>query len=255
MKKIVIIEDEEIAAGRLIKMVADLIPDASFLGPIDTISAAVEFLSTQPSPDLIFLDIQLADGLSFEIFRQVQVSSPVIFTTAFDEFAIRAFELNSIDYLLKPIEKPKLKASIEKFQTVSEYYQSGRDKTLQEVIKNILPASPGFKRRFLVSRGDVLLPLGIEEIVCFMAEDKMVMLYTRDGKKYLVNYTLDALENQLDPADFFRINRFCIIHSQAIVKVHSFFNYKLKVELHPHVSDDLVVSRSRSMAFKTWLGY
>lgn len=254
MKRILIIEDEEIAAARLMQMVARLIPDAVFDGPLESVSQSVSYLRSNSAPDLIFLDIQLADGLSFNIFQQVKVLSPVIFTTAFDEYAIRAFELNSIDYLLKPIDNQKLAASINKYSSISQFYSFGNDKMYFEILKTMSSNQNSYKKRFLVSKGDVLVPLSVDEIAYFLAEDKLVFLYTVDGRKYIVNYSLDALETQLDPQQFFRVNRHCILNSISIVKVHSFFNYQLKVEVVPSISGELLVSRSRSANFKNWLG-
>lgn len=254
MKKILIIEDEDLAAKRLIQILKRLMPDSEISGPLESISESVRYLSSGNVPNLIFLDIQLADGLSFDIFQKVNILSPVIFTTAFDEYAIKAFELNSIDYLLKPIDEKKLKISLEKFKNVSQFYSTSPEfSSLKELLKTVQIHKENYKSRFLVSKGDALIPLTCDDIAYFLAEDKTVMLYTFDGKKYLINYTLDSLENQLNPSNFFRINRHCIVNLNSIHKVHNYFNYKLKVEVHPPLKEELIVSKSKSAEFKEWM--
>lgn len=253
MTRILIIEDEEIAAKRLIQLVKKLIPDSQIEGPLESVEQSVQYLSTNPAPDLLFLDIQLADGISFNIFQKVTVLSPVIFTTAYDEYAIKAFELNSIDYLLKPIDEAKLKASIGKFNNISKFYSSADFLSLKNLLKSVHIQKEAYKNRFLVSKGDALIPVNCDEIAYFVAEDKLVLLYTCDGKKFIINYTLDSLESQLNPAKFFRINRHCIVNSKSIQKVHNYFNYKLKVEVHPPSTEELIVSKSRTTEFKEWM--
>jgi DNA-binding LytR/AlgR family response regulator len=254
MKKILIIEDEDLAAKRLMQIIKHLMPDSEIAGPLESVSQSVEYLTNNAAPDLIFLDVQLADGLSFNIFQNVNILSPVIFTTAFDEYSIKAFELNSIDYLLKPIDEKKLKISLDKFNNISKFYSSSPEFTsLKELLKTVSVSKENYKRRFLVTKGDSLIPLTCNDIAYILAEDKIVMLYTFDGKKYIINYTLDSLEDQLDPCDFFRINRHCILNSNSIHKVYNYFNYKLKVEVHPPLSEDLIVSKSRTTEFKEWM--
>lgn len=253
MNNILVIEDEDIAANRLIQMLRKLVPGASIYGPLESVTQSIEYLSTNLAPDLILLDIHLADGLSFNIFQQIKIPSPIIFTTAFDEYAIRAFELNSIDYLLKPIDINKLKNSIDKFNTLTRYFGSTADDTLKELITSIKTKRNAFKNRFLVSKGDALIPLTTEDIAYFIAEEKLVFLYTINAKKYIINYTLDALEAQLNPQHFFRINRQCILNSNCIIKVHNYFNYKLKIEVQPPVTEELIVSKSRTSEFKNWM--
>ncbi|HEY4784726.1 MAG TPA: response regulator, partial [Bacteroidales bacterium] len=183
--KALIIEDEDLAAKRLVKLLKELEPDMEMHGPIDTIEGAVKHLQTSPGYDLIFLDIQLADGKSFLIFDQVEINIPVIFTTAYDEYAIRAFELNSIDYLLKPIHMEKLGNALGKFKKIREFYSQGNaNKDLLRMVRS-LQAQTLYKSRFLVNKGDTLLPLSIDEIAYFYAEDKVVFLTTLENKRYL----------------------------------------------------------------------
>lgn len=253
MKSILVIEDEEIAAKRLIQLIEKLMPNAEIYGPIESVVQGVEYLSTNQSPDLIFLDIQLADGLSFNIFQQVNILAPVIFTTAFNEYAIKAFELNSIDYLLKPIDENKLRLALEKFENISGFYHSTEISSFKELLKTIHTHKSNYKSRFLVSKADSLFPINSDDVAYILAEDKLVLLYTKDGKKFIINYTLEALEEQLDPKNFFRINRHCIVNSGSILKVHNYFNYKLKIEVLPPVSEELIVAKSRTSEFKEWL--
>ncbi len=254
MKKILVIEDEDIAAKRLINIIKRLMPNSEISGPLDSISGSISYLSNNPPPDLLFLDIHLADGMSFEIFEHVKIPSPIIFTTAFDEFAIKAFELNSIDYLLKPIDKKKLAASIVKYNSINKYYsQSDEMLQLKSIILSLNANSSKYKSRFLVSKGDLLFPIQTDTIAYFIAEDKVVQLYTSDNKKYIINYTLDSLEEKLDPEYFFRINRHCIISLKSVHKVHNYFNYKLKIEVIPPSSEELIVSKSRTTEFKQWM--
>lgn len=253
--KILIVEDEEPAAERLTKMVKEIEPEADIHGPIDSVSATVAHLNSKPVYDLILLDIQLADGKSFTIFEECNVITPVIFTTAYDEYALQAFELNSIDYLLKPINREKLKSSLEKFKKLKEYYGvENPNNQLYEMIRSLKTSgTPMHKDRFLVSKGDVLVPVKVSEVACFYAEDKEVFLITYDNKRFIIPFTIEELSIKLDPQIFFRVNRQFIISSDAIRKVHNYFNFKLKVELFIDPKLEIIVSRSKTSAFKAWM--
>jgi two-component system LytT family response regulator len=253
--KILIIEDEELAADRMKQLLAEFEPESELAGPFDTVTSSIAHLKVVNDYDLIFLDIQLADGKSFAIFEAVQVDIPVIFTTAFDEFALQAFDLNSIDYLLKPINKEKLKLSLEKFRKIRNYFGSeSPNNGLYEMIKNLkAPAETVYKDRFLISKGDSMVPVKVNEITCFYAEEKVVFLLTRDNRRYIIPNTLEQLESRLDPRFFFRVNRQFILSGEAIHKVHNYFNFKLKVELVPDPGIDIIVSRSRGADFKAWM--
>ena len=185
----------------------------------------------------------------------MKVEAPVIFTTAYDEYTIKAFELNSIDYLLKPINLEKLQWSLEKFRKVRQYYNNenfnGQLKSLVNAIK--IQAEEAYKTRFLVNKGDVLLPIAINDIAYFYAEDKALFLVTKENKKHLINFSLEDLEQKLDPKFFFRVNRQFIISVEAINKVHNYFNYRLKLELRPAPKTDVIVSKSRTSEFKAWM--
>lgn len=253
--KVLLVEDEELAASRLSQLIREIEPDVETFGPIDTVSATVSHLKTDPVYDLIFLDIQLADGKSFSIFDQCKVDTPVIFTTAYDEYAMQAFELNSIDYLLKPVDRDKLITSLEKFRRLKEYYgASNPNDQLYEVISNLkFPKSQVYKDRFLISKGDSMIPVKVSEIACFYAEDKEVFLHTHDNRRHIIPNSIDELSAKLDPKFFFRVNRQFMISAEAIRKVHNYFNFKLKVELLVDSKLEIIVSRARTSAFKAWM--
>lgn len=253
--KILIVEDEELAAKRLEQLVKEIEPSAEISGPIDTVSLAVAHLNQKPVYDLILLDIQLADGKSFSIFEACEVSTPVIFTTAYDEYALKAFELNSIDYLLKPVNKEKLKSSLEKFKRLKEYYGTENPNLqLYEMLRNLrAPEKPIYKDRFLINKGDSMLPIRVSEIACFYAEDKEVIMLTNDKKRYFIPYSIEDLSTRLDPKIFFRANRQFIISAEAVNKVHNYFNFKLKVEIYADPDLEIVVSRARTSDFKAWM--
>jgi two-component system, LytTR family, response regulator LytT len=253
--KVLIVEDEELAAERLAQLIKEIEPDAEICGPFDTVAATIAHLNTNPAYDLIFLDIQLADGKSFSIFEECPVVTPVIFTTAFDEYAMQAFDLNSIDYLLKPVKREKLKLSIEKFRKLKEYYGSENpNDQLYEMIRNLkIRKLPDYKDRFLISKGDAMIPVKASEIACFFAEDKEVLLCTHDNKRYIIPYSIEELSTKLDPKLFFRVNRQFIIAVDGIRKVHNYFNFKLKVEITVDPKLEIIVSRAKTTAFKAWM--
>ncbi|SEI83045.1 two component transcriptional regulator, LytTR family [Dyadobacter koreensis] len=250
MTTILIVEDENPAAKRLIKLVKEILPDCEIFGNLDTITSAVEWLSNNAQPDLIFLDIQLADGISFEIFEHVKVESPIIFCTAFDQYAIKAFKLNSIDYLLKPVDPEELKNAIKKFQ-------SGRkapEITLDQIKVLLQPIQKVYKNRFLVKVGERIQTIAIEEIGYFYSEDKVTFLMTRHGKKFIIDYTLDEVEAMLNPDGFFRLNRKYISSVDAIREVFTYSNSRLKIQLDQCLDNDILISREKMQPFKTWLG-
>ena len=256
--RIVIVEDEQPAARRLKKMLEELDPEIQILATLDSVESTVRWLQTEEMPDLMFMDIMLADGLSFDIFQQVPVKSPVIFTTSYDEYALQAFKVNSVDYILKPITKEDLERSIQKFQTLKESFASNPVSPaidVQALAKAIQGQNPGasYKSRFLVKHGQRLLSIPVEQIAFFMAEDKVVFLFTIDNHKYVVDYSLDELENLLDSTMFFRANRQFTIPLHSIDAVHSYFNGKLKVQLKKYEDKEVIVSREKASVFKQWL--
>lgn len=253
--RILIIEDEDLAADRLKKLLLEIEPTAEISGPVDTVSGAIEHLKLKTDYDLIFLDIQLADGRSFHIFNETDPGVPVIFTTAFDEYALQAFELNSIDYLLKPVNRAKLKAALEKYSRVRSLYNgTNPNQQLMEILRNInKKADPQYRQKFLINQGDSMIPVKSIEIACFYAEEKVVFMLTKENKRHLIPNTLDELETSLDPKQFFRVNRQFIISGDCIKKIHTYFNYKLKVNMLPNPGIEIIVSRSRSAQFKNWM--
>lgn len=251
--KIVIIEDEAPAARRIAQLIKECRPNAEILGPLDSVEAAVEWCSKHAAPDLAFMDIQLADGLSFEIFEATTIKCPVIFTTAYDEYAIKAFKVNSIDYLLKPINKTDLGAAFDKYDQLRAAATPTFD--ISELVKNFSRQND-YKTRFLVKQGQRLIPIDIENVAYFFAEDKLVFLVTTDNHKYIVDYTLEQLEGQLNPQHFFRANRKVITTLAAVKDIHLSFNGKLKLYLKPDFTgkEEIFVSRERASDFKSWLG-
>lgn len=247
--KILIIEDEKPAANRLIRLLQEYFPEDQLIGNLDTISSAIRWLSENPSPDLLFCDIQLADGLSFEIFKKVKVKAPVIFTTAYDQYAIQAFQVNAIDYLLKPIDPKDLERAIEKFK--SRKIQPNLD---LELIKSLLQLQEkSFKSRFLVRFGEKIQSIPVEEIAFFFSEERVTFLQTEAGKKFVLDSTLEQIENQVDPEVFFRINRKYLCRIESVEEVFSYSNSRLKVKLHHCPDKDILISREKVAEFKAWL--
>ena len=245
-----IIEDEKVAAERLSGLIKKYDRSIEITGIIQSVAKAVHWLNTNREPDLIFMDIQLADGLSFEIFEQTIVKTPVIFTTAFDEYALKAFKVNSIDYLLKPIDQGELNNAIDKFKeshTHKEIPAQVFDNILHTLTKN-------FKNKFVIKVGEHIKVFSVNDVQCFYSMEKYTFLQNNEGRDYAVNYSLDQLEELLDPDRFFRINRKYIIASPAIKDIISYSNSRLRVKLNSNESDDLIVSREKVQDFKNWLG-
>lgn len=247
--RILIIEDEKPAANLLIKRILPHFPDAEIFGNLDSISASINWLESQPKPDLIFCDIQLSDGDSFEIFKNVTISTPIIFTTAFDQYAIQAFQVNAIDYLLKPIDPEDLARAVEKFK--ANQIQS----TLElSMLKDLLtPKKTSYKTRFLVKFGDKIQSIPVEQSSYFLSEERVTFLVTKEGKKYVLEYTLEQTESLVDPYKFFRLNRKYLISNEAIDSIHSYSNSRLKVKLKKCDDSDILVSRDKVADFKKWL--
>jgi len=250
--KVLIVEDEKSAAKRLISLLHDIDPSIEILQVIDTVKRTAEWCLENNAPDLLFLDIQLADGLSFEIFDIVDVACPVIFTTAYDQYALKAFEVYSIDYLLKPIDKEKLNRAIEKFKKIV-----GSDDTLPDtaMIQNALEMmrEKSYKERFIVKYGEHIKSIPIDQICCFFSEEKVTFFKTNEGRKYVVDYTVEQIDAMLDPGKFFRINRKYIINVEAIEDVVVYSNSRLKLMVQHFRDMDLIVAREKVPDFKNWL--
>lgn len=252
--KVLIIEDEKNAAIRLSNLIKNINPEIEILDYLGSIESSVKWLVTNPQPDIVFLDIQLEDGLSFRIFDKVKVDCPIIFTTAFDEFAIKAFELNSIDYLLKPITEEKLIKSINKLKKLENSFNSGLLRSqMAEMLKTYQNPEIKYKTRFLIHKTEGLVIVPIEDVAYFIAENKEVQLITYNNEHHFVNDSLDKLEKQLNPDFFFRINRQYILSINSIEKITNYFNYKLKLTLKPATDNDIIVGRKKVKEFKEWL--
>ncbi|MEY4934515.1 MAG: hypothetical protein RIS64_874 [Bacteroidota bacterium] len=249
--KIILIEDEAPAAKQLTKLLTQLDPTIFVLETLDSIEGATTWLRNFPAPDAIFMDIQIADGLSFEIFNRVQITCPVVFTTAFDQYAVKAFRVNAIDYLLKPLEISELAIVLNKLKNkIAPNYSID----LFQTIANQFMKPPTFKTRFLIKQSATLTFVETNEIAYFFSEDGVTQFYTFQNKKYLIEQTLDELENQLNPTQYFRINRKMIVAIKCIKKISPYFNSRLKLELNPPYAEDIFVARERVAEFKTWLG-
>jgi DNA-binding LytR/AlgR family response regulator len=247
--KCLIVEDEKVAAERLGKLISQIDSSIEIVSVIQSVKKSVEWLQSNPHPDFIFMDIQLADGLSFEIFEQAIVDSPVIFTTAYDEYALKAFKVNSIDYLLKPIDTGELKAAIDKFKEKHRPVQVS-----PQIFDNILhKLTNTHKSKFVIKVGEHLKVFMADEIQCFYSMEKATFLQNLQGRDYAISYSLDQLEELLDPAKFFRISRKYIVAFKSIKDIVSYSNSRLLLRLETNNSDDLVISRERVGAFKEWL--
>ena len=248
---IIIIEDEKPAARLLQRKVEKLGLPINIL--LHSVEQSVEWFQNNVHPDLIFLDIQLSDGLSFEIFEKVEIKSTVIFTTAYDEYALRAFKLNSIDYLLKPIDEDDLTIAISKFKN---QFQKNLISNLDfDAIKRMLvnPVDRTFKKRFTIKLGQQLKMINIDEVECFYSENKGTYLHTFDNRNYLLDTTLEQLETEIDMEDFFRVSRKFIVPMKAIKEIQIYSNSRLKVILPSYKDDEVIVSREKVQDFKTWL--
>ncbi|MDO7887064.1 LytR/AlgR family response regulator transcription factor [Hymenobacter cheonanensis] len=265
--RILILEDEYPAAERLQRLLAQAAPEAAVLAVLDTVAGAVEWLATHPAPDLILSDIQLADGLSLDVFAQTVVRSPVIFTTAYDQYALQAFRANGIDYLLKPLKLTELQAALAKLLFFKEKPGVRNEEPTPAAaspgpqasfsLERLLDALPQpqrpYKTRFLVRQGDHLLPLPATEAAWFQSRHDTTTLATHDGRRFVVEYTLEQLESLLDPRQFFRLNRQLMAQLPAVRRLVPHFGGKLLVELAPAPTDEILVSKEKASAVKHWL--
>ena len=249
--KVLIIEDEKPAARRLNRMLET--HSVSVLEVLHSVEEAIVWFSNNPHPDLIFLDIQLSDGLSFEIFEAVTIQSAVIFTTAYDEYALQAFSLNSIDYLLKPIEEEALAQALAKYTTLREPQQSLHE-SMDEIRKMLTePDAAKYKKRILTRVGAHIKMIPLQDVVCIYSEDKATYVHTSEKRRYLLDTSLEQLQTELDPSKFFRINRKYIIALEAIADITAYSNSRFKLTLQGFDSQDIIVARERVKDFKLWL--
>lgn len=252
LNKILIVEDEKPNADRLKRLLSKLRPHAEILAVEDSVASAVQWLEENPSPDIIMLDIQLADGLSFEIFNQIEIKCPVIFTTAYDEYAVKAFKYNSIDYLLKPVEEEELETALKHYETFMETIPFVGT-AIEGLLNYIQPKD--YRKRFLLAHRDGYKTLLSEDVLYFFTELGVSRAVLKNGSTDIVPQTLEELEKQLDPKMFFRANRQFIINIDSVQQISNYFNGKLKLELIKHPDIEVIVSREKASALKAWMDY
>ncbi|WP_297333468.1 LytTR family DNA-binding domain-containing protein [Flavobacterium sp.] len=249
---VIIIEDEKPAARLLQRKLQKLDIQAQVM--LHSVEEAIEWFNNNTHTDLIFLDIQLSDGLSFEIFDNITINSAVIFTTAYDEYALRAFKLNSIDYLLKPIDEEELALAIDKYRQ-HRPQQQNLSLDFEEIKKMLVnPIEKSYKKRFAIKMGQHLKMINTDDAECFFSENKGTYIHTTDNRDYLLETTLEQLEAELDPARFYRVSRKHIINVDAVKDIVVYTNSRLKVVLPTYTEDEVIVSRERVNAFREWLG-
>lgn len=252
--QVLIIEDEPYAQNELKRLLAQTGRQLEIAGCIDSVEDAVEWLQSNPLPDLIFVDIQLADGLGFDIFRKVKVTAPVIFTTAYDAYAIQAFKVNSIDYLLKPIKLEELREAFAKLDEVSRQYASvSGDAEIARFEKLLKSFRSDYKTRFMVKLGEQYKYVETSDIAYFHAEDNEVVMITHANRKFIIDHSLDMLTEMLDPGIFFRISRGYIVNIRAVTKVSKYFNSRLVLELSPQADEKVLISRAKVQGFLEWM--
>jgi two-component system response regulator LytT len=253
--KVLIVEDEELASKKLIKTLEAVEPGAEVVGITDSVESTVEWLKGNPAPELILIDIELTDGQSFEIFNQHEVESTVIFTTSYDEHALRAFKVNSIDYLLKPVQKDELAGAIAKFRKLSSLGSAQSAVNFDRLIAGLQEIKQkSYRKRFLVKNLQRLVSVNIEDIAYFYSDDRLNFFKTFDDKRYIVDYTMDELEAMVDPESFFRINRAFFVSAESILQIHDYFGHRLALHLRPTIDKESIVSREKVADFKLWLG-
>ena len=250
--RVIIIEDEIPAANRLAKMLQSIGDEVEVVKKLDSVESSVKYFKSAANIDLIFMDIQLADGLSFDIFTRTEIKSPVIFTTAFDQYTLKAFKVNSIDYLLKPIDENELQQAVEKYRQLYPENENGFSEKIMKLVQDMNTSR--FKERLLIKRGQQLSYIKTEATAYCYAEGKLCYAVDFSSNKFLLDCNLSFLEEQLQPNKFYRINRHLLVNIDAVSKVHIWLGGRLKLELSPATNTDTVVSRERVNGFKEWLG-
>lgn len=252
---ILIVEDEELAQKKLQKTLAAVDTSAKVVGITDSIQSTVDWLRNNGNADLILMDIELADGQSFEVFNQIDVKAPVIFTTSYDEYALKAFKVNSVDYLLKPVQTEDLQAALNKYKKLADSSKPS-DVNLESLVNQIKQQlqPKEYRKRFLVKHAQKLVSVDVEEIAYFYSDGRLNFFKTFDNKKFVVDYTMDELEDMLDPTTFFRISRSFFVAINAIEKIDDYFGNRLILQLSPAVDKEALVSREKVADFKKWMG-
>ena len=244
---IVIIEDEQLAYQRMAKLVKEILPSAQIVAHHDTVEAAQRWFSQNPAPDLVLLDVQLSDGTAFDLLKLANIECPVIFTTAYDQYALDAFKTVSVDYLLKPIKKVDLENALEKLKKAKRIFHPGEQAPVPD-------SKPEYKKRFVIRFGEHIKSLPVEDIAYCYSENKSTFARSWDGRVYPLDNNLDMLEEMLNPIDFFRINRQYIVTLKAIAEMRTYSKARVIIKLNPDVKEQPVVSSERAAEFKKWLG-
>lgn len=252
--KVLIVEDEELAARKLQKTLAAVDDSIEVSAVTDSIHETVNWLQENPVPDLILMDIELADGQSFEIFKLTEVKSPVIFTTSYDEYALKAFKVNSVDYLLKPVQADELQAALDKFRRLKA--ETKPDITLDHLVRELQQKLQPreYRKRFLVKHAQKLVSIEVEDIAYFYSDGRLNFFKTGDNRKFVVDYTMDELQDMLNPDDYFRISRSFYVSVNSIDKIEDYFGNRLILQLKPSVDKEALVSREKVTEFKKWMG-
>jgi DNA-binding LytR/AlgR family response regulator len=249
---VLIIEDEPLAAQRLETLIADLISHARVVDKIDSVKKSVQWLQKNAAPDLILMDIQLADGLSFQIFEQVEVKSPVIFTTAYDEYALKAFKVNSIDYILKPVDKTELANALRKLESLKSI-QPTQEVLMQSISQAMSMLTKKYKERFVIKVGEHLKTVDVKSILYFYSQEKTTFCHTTDNRNHILDFTLEQLEGLVDSAEYFRVNRKYLVRGDSIQDIITYTNSRLRLVLKDSQDNDVIVARERVQDFRLWL--
>jgi DNA-binding LytR/AlgR family response regulator len=251
--KVLIIEDEPATANRLVKLLNQVSEEIELLSVIDSVEDTVQYLKTHTAPELIFMDIHLADGNSFEIFEQVDVSSPIVFTTAYDQYAIKAFKVNSIDYLLKPVKQEDLAKALNKFSRTSKKERDLVSADFKRLASMLIPSKKDYLKRFMIKTGQLIKAIGIDELAYFYVENRIVYAVEKQGHQHVIDLTMEYLENNLDPGTFFRISRSMIVSFASIDSMTVYSKSRIKLLLNPPFGKEAITSSERSASFKQWL--
>lgn len=249
----IIVEDENIASRRLANLINELAPDIQIGAQLTSVESGKSWFESNPLPDLIFLDIQLNDGYGFDILDALEDHPPVIFTTAYNEYAIRGFKYNGLDYLLKPIDKKDLREALNKFRKTNVFQSQAHTDNKLEQIREIFKKE--YKHRFMVKVGNQFNTFKVEDIAYFKSHEGLIFLHTHTGQQYPIEYSIDQLEHILNPIHFFRINRKYMVSVNAVMEIHGYFNSRLLLKLKPEEKEKIIVSRERTTNFKRWLDF
>jgi len=250
--KILLIEDEHLAAEKMQKMLQEAAPEVEILASLESIQESLNWLNNNACPDLIVSDIHLADGLCFDIFTQMGTQCPIIFTTAYEKYALQAFEVNSVDYLLKPIRMEQLKNSLDKFKERRNNYIYNSN-AFYEIKQMLSQNKQEYKSRFLTKVGTKIKSIPIEKIAYFFSEDKLTFIVDRENRRLPINNTLGEIDKMLNPKNFFRLNRKFIAHIDSIAEIQPYFKGRLVVQLQPNTKEQIIISTERTPIFKAWL--